>query len=88
MSSALVISASMPGSALIWTQRVALIGKGKDLVATRRKHASDDQSSRATGIDQSDAHARLSPYPRISSHYKMGLKVELNGTEPLWAARK
>ncbi len=38
-------------------ERIALIGKGKDLVAARRKHARDDQSSRATGIDQSDAHA-------------------------------
>ena len=38
---------------------VALIGEGKDLVTTRCKHAGDDQSSRATGIDQSDAHASL-----------------------------
>jgi hypothetical protein len=47
----------MPGIGFDLDERVAVIGKGKDLVATRRKHASDDRSSRATGIDQSDAHA-------------------------------
>jgi len=37
-------------------ERFKLIGEGQHIVAARLKHAGHDQSGRAAGIDESDAH--------------------------------
>ena len=45
----------------------------------------DDQSSRATGIEQSDAHASEGPRSRISSHYPMRLECS-SKSRTVWAS--